>query len=285
MPPWINRDHHARAVEKGLWMRIFDLWRNLFLMACTWEQFSGCANNPKNIDPWEVDTIRGIYKFDDGLDHYVLKPLADGYVKIVPKPVRTKLGNAFDNLGYPNVILSDFLQGKWDQGHGAIQGRMAVNSTIGIAGIFDVAGPWGMKSHDIDFGITLGKWGVPAGPYMVLPLFGPSCVRDVPGIGVGIATNPLTWVGAPLAATITLGVVQAADGRSRADKEVHFRDIAAIDPYVFTRDAYLQFREGQIHEGQPPPKDTGMYDDDTGPDTGATTQTGPATKPATTGAP
>ena len=259
-------------------MRIFELWRNLLLVGIVIGILSGCAGDPKNTDPWEACN-RSMYDFNEGLDRYALKPLADAYVQVVPKPVRTGLGNAFDNLGYGNVILNDFLQGKWDQGW-SDAGRMAVNSTVGIAGIFDVAGPWRMPSHDNDFGITLGKWGAPAGIYVVLPLFGPSCGRDVPGIGVEIAANPLTWGGAPLAATISLGVVQAADARARAATEVRFRDAAAIDPYVFTRHAYLQFREGQIHEGQPPAENSGMYDEEPGAASAPAIRSGPSTMPA-----
>jgi phospholipid-binding lipoprotein MlaA len=102
---------------------------------------------------------------------------------------------------------------------------------------------------------------------------------------VEIATNPLTWVGAPLAATISLGVVQAADARSRADTEVRFRDAAAIDPYVFTRSAYLQYREGQIHEGQAPAGNSGMYDEEPVVGSAPATRSGPSTAPAAPGAP
>jgi phospholipid-binding lipoprotein MlaA len=279
MPPRINNLLPLPCAYDKEWsMWAFNLWRNLILVVIAIGILSGCAGDPKNIDPWET-VNRPMYDFNEGLDRYALKPLADGYVKVVPKPVRTGLGNAFDNLGYGNVILNDFLQAKWGQGC-SDAGRMAVNSTVGIGGIFDVAGPWRMPSHDNDFGITLGKWGAPAGIYVVLPLFGPSCGRDAPGIGVEIVTDPVTWVGAPLAATISLGATQAVDARSRADMEVRFRDAAAIDPYVFTRSAYLQYREGQIHEGQAPAGNSGMYDEEPGAASAPATRGGPSTMPA-----
>ncbi len=240
----------------------------------------GCANDPKNIDPWEK-TNRFFYSFNDNLDHYALKPLADGYVKIIPKPVRTCIGNGYDNLQYGDVILNDFLQGQWQQGW-SDAGRMGVNTTVGIAGIFDVATRWNLPSHDNDFGMTLGKWGADAGPYLVLPLFGPSCVRDAPDIGVGILTNPVTWIDPPWYVTIPLFALQAVDSRSRLDREVRFRDQAAIDPYAFTRHAYLEYRRAKI-SGSEAPANQDMYEDESGPTTAPATQpsTQPATAPAT----
>lgn len=209
---------------------------------------SGCAGGRGNIDPWEK-TNRSFYNFDDGLDRVLLKPVSDFYVKAVPQPIRTGLGNGFDNLGYGNVILNDLLQAKWKQGL-SDAGRMAVNSTIGIAGIFDVASRWGLPSHQNDFGITLDKWGAAPGPYLVLPLLGPTTVRDAPGILLASVTNPVTWVNPPLYVTVPLGTVQAMDTRSRFETALRFRNAAAIDPYVFVRNAYLQYRDHLIHEGR-----------------------------------
>jgi phospholipid-binding lipoprotein MlaA len=231
----------------------------------------GCAGSGGNIDPWEK-TNRAFYNFDDGLDRVLLKPVSDFYVKVVPQPIRTGLGNGFDNLGYGNVILNDFLQAKWVQGLGDV-GRMAVNSTIGIAGIFDVASRWGLPSHQNDFGITLGKWGAKPGPYLVLPLLGPTTVRDAPGILVANLTNPVTWVNPPLAVTAPLGVVQAMDTRSRYESALRFRNAAAIDPYVFTRNGYLQYRDHLIHEGNKP-VDQSLYDEEP--------ESAPSSRPATT---
>ncbi len=232
---------------------------------------AGCANQAKRVDPYEK-VNRCFYQFNEGLDKVALKPASDLYVKAVPKPVRTGLGNAFDNLGYGNVILNDFLQAKWGQGW-SDAGRMAANSTIGLGGIFDPATQMGLLPHENDFGVTLGKWGLPSGPYLVLPLFGPSSLRDTPGIAVGFATDPTTWVNAPLTVMMPLYATEAIDTRSRAEGMVKFRNEAALDPYVFTRNAYLQYREGQIHEG-PRPSNESLYDE------GTDATTPPATQPA-----
>jgi len=237
-----------------------------------------CASDQKNPDPWEK-TNRVFYKVDDAMDKWALKPAADAYVKVVPKPVRTGLGNGFDNLGYFNVIVNDFLQGKWEQGW-SDAGRMGINSSLGIAGIFDVAGPWGFSSHENDFGLTLGQWGCKPGPYLVLPLFGPSTVRDSTGIGVEFATDPTTYIPANFwKVFLPLYSVEAIDTRARAEREIRFRNAAAIDPYVFTRDAYLQYRQAQLTGATTKPATTGpsIYDEDTEPTT--TPATAAATQP------
>jgi phospholipid-binding lipoprotein MlaA len=232
----------------------------------------GCAGGPPN-DPWEK-TNRFIYNVNDGFDRVALKPAADAYVKVVPQPIRTGIGNGFDNLIYLNVILNDFLQAKWDQGLGDT-GRMAANSTIGIGGVFDVATGWGLPAHQNDFGITLGKWGAKPGPYLVLPLFGPSTLRDAPGLLVEYLATPTSYLGLPPEVTLPLGAADVVDARSRADFIMRFRNDTALDPYVFTRDAYLQYRDARIHDGKAPTgPDQSIYDVDAFP--------GPATAPATT---
>lgn len=254
------------GLRRGVVWRIGVLSANLALI-----MLSGCASGRGNIDPWEKQN-RFFYHFDDGLDRVLLKPASDFYVKVVPEPVRTGLGNGFSNLGYGNVILNDLLQAKWNQGL-SDTGRMAVNSTIGIAGFFDVASRWGLPSHQNDFGITLGKWGAKPGPYLVLPLVGPSTVRDAPGLLVDAATNPVTWVNPPLYVTVPLGIVDAVNARSRAETVLRFRNAAAIDPYVFTRNAYLQYRDHLIHEGKKP-VDQSLYEEEP--------ESAPTSAPATT---
>jgi phospholipid-binding lipoprotein MlaA len=251
----------------------------LVLLVCAIVMLGGCASNGSKIDPWE-NMNRAFYQFDDGLDKVIFKPVSDAYVKYVPQQVRTCVSNTFDNAHYANVILNDFLQGKWEQGW-SDAGRMGVNSTLGIAGIFDVATPMGMAAHDNDFGITLGRWGCPPGPYLCLPLFGPSSARDVWSIPVQILTSPTTWIGMPGVATVSIGVAEAVDERSRYDSMVKFRDAAAIDPYVFTREGYLAYRENQVNEGKPAktPKEN-IYDEDFG-----EPATRPAAKPAGATAP
>ena len=233
----------------------------------------GCAQNPKKPDPFEKCN-RFIYKVNDGLDKILLKPASDVYTKVVPQPVRHGLGNFFDNLGYGNVILNDFLQGHIKEGFGSA-GRMAVNSTVGVAGVFDVATKWKMPAHSNDFGITLGKWGAGPGPYLVLPLYGPSTFRDVPRIPVGMYTNVLHWVDLPDAVGIPLDVLNIVEDRSRANSAIKFRDEAAIDPYIFMREAYLQYRRIKIYgpEKATQTMDPGFYDED------ETSTTRPTTRP------
>jgi phospholipid-binding lipoprotein MlaA len=227
----------------------------------------GCAQNPKNPDPLQ-GMNRFFYKVNDGLDKFLLKPAMDVYTKVVPKPVRHGLGNFFDNLGYGNVILNDMLQGHVKDSFAGM-GRIAVNTTVGVAGVFDVATKWNLPAHSNDFGITLGKWGAGPGPYLVLPLYGPSTFRDVPRIPVGMYTNVLHYVHLPDAISIPMDVLNVAEDRSRANAAIKFRDEAAIDPYIFMREAYLQFRRikiyGEAHV--PPAVEPGFYDEDEGPAT------------------
>ncbi len=230
-----------------------------------------CAANPENPDPYEK-TNRSLYKLNEDIDKWVLKPLSKIYEGIFPKPARTCIDNGFNNLHYGNVIVNDFLQGKFRQGRHDLE-RMAVNSTLGIGGLFDVGTRLNRPKNKNDFGITLGIWGVGPGPYLLIPVVGPLTLRDVPGIGVGLVTNPLFWVSTPLAVDIPLDVVETANARSQGDLLARFRNEAAIDPYVFTRDAYLQHRESQIHPVQATPaKDQDLYDVD---------DTPPTTRPAT----
>ena len=142
---------------------------------------AGCASSPgrtTNADPYEGFN-RGVYKFNDTLDRAALKPIAKGYRKVTPGFVRAGIGNVLANLEYPGTFVNQFLQGKWALGF-RDTGRFLLNSTLGVAGIFDVATPLGLEKNDEDFGQTLAVWGVPSGPFLNLPLFGPSSLRDAP---------------------------------------------------------------------------------------------------------
>lgn len=230
----------------------------------------GCASNPSPGDPLER-TNRWVYSFNDGLDRVALEPASKCYVKVLPRPVRTGVGNVFSNLGTGNVFVNDFLQTKWHPGWNAV-GRMATNSTVGVLGIFDVATNWGMPAHKNDFGLTLAQWGAGQGSYLVLPVLGPSSARDVPGVGVAYVTNPLFWIDPPWEVTVSLAAVNIVDLRARADADIQLRTKAALDPYIFTRDAYRQYRSGRVNQqdGQAP-VDQSLYDE----------QPGPTSRPAT----
>jgi phospholipid-binding lipoprotein MlaA len=236
----------------------------------------GCSSTPG--DPLEK-LNRAMFRFNSDLDRGIIKPVADAYVKVIPRPIRTGVANGFSNLFYLDVIANDLLQAKWGQGLNDA-GRMAVNSTVGVAGIFDVATKWGMPVHANNLGTTLGKWGLPPGPYLVLPFLGPSTVRDAPDFAMLWFTNPVYWIRPGWYVTVPLGALATVDARSRVDFLIRFRSDTALDPYVFTRDAYLQYRNAQIRgEKAPPGQD--IYDEDLGPTSQPANPSGtPATKPA-----
>lgn len=232
----------------------------------------GCAG-PNNPDPLEK-LNRFFYGFNDGFDRFALKPAADVYKAVLPAPVRTGIGNGFNNLTYFDVVFNDLLQKK---NHQAMHdfGRFAINSTLGVGGILDIATPWGLPSHDNDFGVTLGKWGCGPGPYIVVPVFGPDDLRDCIAPVTTTLCTALTWIDLPKAVTIPLSVTDAIQARARSDFLFQFRSQAAVDPYVFTREAYLQYRQGKIQEGKPTVlQQQNLYDEDM--DSGP-----PATQPST----
>lgn len=206
----------------------------------------GCASDPSNpIDPHQGSN-RKIDDFNAGLDKKYLKPTADAYTKTFPEFMRVSLGHAYDNVSYFDTVFNGLLQGKTDQ---ALQdaARMGINSTIGFGGFLDVATRMGLKKHDEDFGLTLAAWGVEQREYLVLPLLGPTTGRDVWAMPVTIITNPLTWLGLPWAASIPVSAVRVVDYRTRYENEVKFRDQAALEPYIFTRDAYLRYRQQRVN--------------------------------------
>lgn len=214
---------------------------------------TGCAATPGRTltgeDRWE-DFNRGVHKFNDTVDRATLKPIAKGYQKITPSWMRRGIGNFFSNLEYPITIVNQFLQGKAVDGL-KDTGRFLINSTIGVAGLFDVATPIGLDEHDEDFGQTLAVWGVDSGPYLTLPLFGPSTLRDAPSRAVDWFLDPLThadieWEAEWAQRSLDLVHTRAALLSLDATLERTF------DPYAFIRDAWIQRREFEIFDGNPP---------------------------------
>ena len=213
---------------------------------------SGCAtvNGPSNRqDPWESYN-RGMYKFNDALDKAVLKPVAQSYVEGVPEFAREGVGNFFGNLEDIDTGLNNLLQGKFADGAKDL-GRFVVNSVVGIGGLWDVATPMGLEKHDEDFGQTLGWWGVPPGPYFIIPLLGPSTLRDAPALWVDVSTVYNREISdiAVRNSLYALDVVRTRAGLLKAERIV---DEAALDRYSFTRDAWLQRRRHLVHDGKPP---------------------------------
>ncbi|MHB1618427.1 MAG: MlaA family lipoprotein [Sulfuricella sp.] len=209
----------------------------------------GCATNGDPRDPLEP-LNRGIYKFNDAVDKAVLKPVAIEYKEAMPDPVRTAVGNFFSNLDDVLVLLNDLLQFKLD--HAASDfSRLVWNTSVGIAGLIDIATPMDLPKHNEDFGQTLGYWGVGNGPYLVLPLLGPSTLRDSVGTVVDTHFDPVAQH-TPVPERNSAIAIRAVDARSRLLDAEKVLDEAAIDRYVFLRDAYLQRRRGLVYDGNPP---------------------------------
>ncbi len=199
---------------------------------------AGCAttSGPDPLQPMN----RRFYAFNSDTDRLIMSPVARMYKTVTPKPLRASLTNFFHNVAYPDVIVNDFLQGRIKQGAGDI-GRFVVNSTLGLFGLFDVATPLGLKAHVEDAGLTLGRWGVGRGPYLVLPFVGPDTLRNAPSLIMGIFTNVLYYVGNS-ALTIPLTVFDVINARANASSSLRYMRENAVDKYVFARDAYLQHR-------------------------------------------
>jgi phospholipid-binding lipoprotein MlaA len=228
---------------------------------------SACTTTPKlddnkvidNSDPLE-NTNRSIYDFNEGIDNYLFEPVASAYVTVTPNLFRSGVTNFFENVLYLNVILNSSLQGKLDQSLSDVF-RFVFNSTLGVAGLFDVATPMGLERHEEDLGQTLAVWGISQGAYLTLPGLGPSSVRDIPDQAGRYFTNPINY----MATSISFPVMSLYFINLRANllTASELRDEAAIDPYSFTREAYLQSRRNKIYDGSPPAENfDDIFDDE-----------------------
>jgi phospholipid-binding lipoprotein MlaA len=209
---------------------------------------AGCAGPQGNpADPLEPMN-RVIYRFNDAADRAVVKPVAQGYKAVVPQPARTAVGNFFDNLRDVVSLVNHTLQAKPDRAVNDLM-RVALNSTFGLFGLIDIADPAGLKNYKTGFGDTLAVWGWKNSSYLVLPIFGPSTVRD----GIGTAVNTMTPPPRTLYANDDQ--IYLATGLNLTDRRAALLGLetavqeAALDPYIYTRDAYLQYRARQL--GQP----------------------------------
>ncbi|WP_371872582.1 VacJ family lipoprotein [Gilvimarinus sp. DA14] len=207
--------------------------------------FSAFAQASDARDPWE-DFNRAMFAFNDAADTYVLKPVAKGYVKVTPAPVRQGVSNVFFNILEVRNVFNDLLQAKFVQA-GKDSGRFLINSTLGVAGVFDVATHMGLpRSDGEDFGQTLAKWGVADGPYLVLPVFGPRTLRDAAATPVDWVTDPKTYIG-HTQTSYEIKVFELMDTRSRL---LNLEQDIGADKYVLFRDIYLQRREYLINDGE-----------------------------------
>lgn len=241
---------------------------------------TGCAStgasNPA--DPFEPIN-RNIYKFNDTVDKAVIKPIARGYKAVMPAVGRTMVSNFFSNLDDVVVTVNDILQFKLVQGFSDGM-RFVVNSTVGVFGLIDVATMGNLNKHNEDFGQTLGKWGVGNGPYIVLPVLGPSTLRDSVGLYGDGFPSPMYQM-QDMQARNQAYLARGINRRSEFLDQEKILNEAMVDPYQFMRDAYLQHRVNQVYDGNPPrPRYDYEEFDDSEPPLPA-----PALPPATTNAP
>lgn len=232
--------------------------RHIALLLAMTAGLAGCATGSNPQDPYEGFN-RGVYKFNDGLDRAVLKPVAKGYQAVTPSFVQTGVSNFFGNLSDVWTAANQFLQGKGEAGFSDVT-RVLVNSTFGLLGVIDVASKSGLQKHNEDFGQTLGWWGVQSGPYVMLPLFGPSTARDTVAL-------PVDWYGDPWKYKDPTNVRNIGTALRLVDKRASLLDSsnllegAALDPYEFLRDGYLQQRRSKVYDGDPPPAPKGKDDE------------------------
>ncbi len=215
---------------------------------------SGCAVGPDKRDPFE-NFNRGVMRFNDELDTAVLKPVATAYQETLPAPARKAVGNVFSNLGDVWSAVNSLLQLKIPQATESLM-RVSVNTVFGLYGILDVASEMGLERHREDFGQTLGRWGMPSGPYVVLPLLGPSTVRDASAFVVDRRAD-LVREFDPASTRNSLYALRVVDTRASLLRAGRLLDEIALDRYTFVRDAYLQRRQAEIFERGPgePPED------------------------------
>jgi phospholipid-binding lipoprotein MlaA len=210
---------------------------------------AGCATTRDSIDPYERYN-RAVFRFNERVDQAFLEPTARAYRTVLPPFVRTGVGNVFSNIGDVRNALNNALQGKLATAYSDF-GRVVINSTVGMLGLFDIASAAGVEKHQEDFGQTLGVWGLSDGPFIMLPFLGPSSGRDVMGLAVDYATDPLLYVD-PTRTRYGLIATRFVDRRADLLDASTIVHRTALDLYLFVRDGYLQRRRNLVHDGVPP---------------------------------
>lgn len=211
---------------------------------------AGCATTSHHPDDPLEAVNRGVFAFNDAVDTYALKPVAQGYQTVTPLPTRTNVSNFFGNVEDVWIGFNNVLQGKAKDGFGDL-GRFLINSTIGILGFFDVATELGIEKHEEDFGQTLAVWGVGNGPYLVLPFFGPRTLRDSGGLVLDSVASPISSID-PIPARNTVRGLKLVSDRAQFLGAEQALNEAALDKYAYARNFYLQRRRNQVFDGQPP---------------------------------
>jgi phospholipid-binding lipoprotein MlaA len=244
-------------------LSFFGASRIMAFLALAVLSLSGCATKPAADDPDAVadyqqtndplePTNRVFYAVTNGLDTVILRPASLAYRYVVPGAVREGVHNVLANIGTPVQLANDILSGK-PRRAGDTTMRFLINTTAGVLGFFDVATKWGYKDHDADFGMTMAEWGVPEGPFLFLPVLGPTDPRDAAGFGADIALDPFTWVGGSHNTGLTVFNwtrygLNAIDARERVLDPIDQIKKTALDPYATFRSLYRQHRHAQIEE-------------------------------------
>jgi phospholipid-binding lipoprotein MlaA len=223
---------------------------------------AACATKPPASDPEALaeynelndplePTNRKFYVVNDALDRNILHPVAVGYREAVPETVRVHVHHVLSNLGNPAQLSNDVLQGKPRKAGNTLM-RLLINTTVGLGGVFDVATDWGFPDHDNDFGLTLSVWGIPEGPFLFLPVLGPTNPRDAAGYGANSALDPLTWIsfGGSAALGYTRFGAGAVDSRERVLDATDSIQKTALDPYATYRSLYTQSRNSAMEAAQ-----------------------------------
>ena len=213
----------------------------------------GCATTQSRVDPFEPWN-RAMFEVNDVVDGNIVKPVAEAYVKYTPEPIRTGISNFFGNIEDLFVGINNVLEGNGNRA-GDDFGRVLLNTTFGLGGIFDLASMMGIERHTQDFGITFGKWGFSQGPYFFVPLFGPTTVRDGTGTVIRAFLGPTTYIFTDVPVRNIIWGVGALDLRANMLGTESMVDQAALDRYRFIRNAYLRARRYQVYDGKPPPED------------------------------
>lgn len=215
---------------------------------------AGCASNNELLrdDPDQFESYnRAMFQFNDAVDKAIFKPVAKVYRRVLPEPVTASVGNFFSNLNDVVVLVNDLLQFKLHEA-AMDSSRIVFNTTFGLGGLFDVATRMELPKHREDFGQTLGVWGFGAGPYLVLPLLGPSTVRDTFGVAGDFMINPIDWATDSEAVKWGLWGLNLINRRASLLRIERALVDEQIDPYSFQRSAYLQMRRNLIYDGNPP---------------------------------
>lgn len=213
----------------------------------------GCVSIPAGVqpsasDPWEPFN-RSVFEFNEGLDTYLLKPAVAGYRFVLPELARDGIYNFFSNYNDIYTALNNLLQGKPDDAMNDLM-RVVVNTTMGLGGLIDLATPGGLEKHKEDWGQTFGVWGVPSGPYVVLPFFGPSSVRDAFGTAADLESDYLFKYIKDVGLRNSITGLRVVNARNTYYEAGDLLEGAAIDKYSFMRDAYIQRRQYQINESR-----------------------------------